>query len=202
MSLYSFLSFKHYRLTRRQKSSTEVCPYELELAWLGCNGHWSHSVCLSEFLPLPSTSLIRREQEKSQVGRNFRHHRKTSEKLWVGWRYATIKWVSQNSECCNRAGHMDALVSQCAREQCFILHCSLLGLPRWLSGKEFACQCRRRRRCGPWVRKTPWRRKWQWTPVFLPGKSHGLRSLRATVHRVEKSRSWLSKHACSLLSVQ
>ena len=34
-------------------------------------------------------------------------------------------------------------------------------------------------RCGfgPWVRKNPWRRKWQPTPVFLPGKSHGQRSL-------------------------
>ena len=32
------------------------------------------------------------------------------------------------------------------------------------------------RRCGfhPWV---PWRKKWQPTPVFLPGKSHGQRSL-------------------------
>ena len=28
-----------------------------------------------------------------------------------------------------------------------------------------------------WVGKTPWRRKWQPTPVFLPGKSHGQRSL-------------------------
>jgi len=27
------------------------------------------------------------------------------------------------------------------------------------------------------VRKIPWRRKWQPTPVFLPGKSHGQRSL-------------------------
>ena len=27
------------------------------------------------------------------------------------------------------------------------------------------------------VRKIPWRRKWQPTPVFLPGESHGLRSL-------------------------
>ena len=46
----------------------------------------------------------------------------------------------------------------------------------WFSGKEFACQCRR---CGfnPWVRKIPWRRKWQPTPVLLPGKSHGWRSL-------------------------
>ena len=28
-----------------------------------------------------------------------------------------------------------------------------------------------------WVRKTPWRRKWQPAPVFLPGESHGQRSL-------------------------
>ena len=35
----------------------------------------------------------------------------------------------------------------------------------------------KRHRFDPWVRKTPWRRKWQPTPVFLPGKSHGQRSL-------------------------
>ena len=29
----------------------------------------------------------------------------------------------------------------------------------------------------PWVRKIPWRRKWQPTPVFLPGESHGQRGL-------------------------
>ena len=29
----------------------------------------------------------------------------------------------------------------------------------------------------PWVRKIPWRRKWQPTPVFLPGEYHGQRSL-------------------------
>ena len=28
-----------------------------------------------------------------------------------------------------------------------------------------------------WVRKIPWRRKWQPTPVFLPGESQGRRSL-------------------------
>ena len=35
------------------------------------------------------------------------------------------------------------------------------------------------RTCGfdPWVGKTPWRRKWQPTPVLLPGKSHRQRSL-------------------------
>ena len=29
----------------------------------------------------------------------------------------------------------------------------------------------------PWVGKIPWRRKWQPTPVLLPGKSHGWRSV-------------------------
>ena len=29
----------------------------------------------------------------------------------------------------------------------------------------------------PWVRKMPWRKKWQHTPVSLPGKFHGQRSL-------------------------
>ena len=33
----------------------------------------------------------------------------------------------------------------------------------------------------PWVRKIPWRRKWQPIPVFLPGKSHGQRSLAASM---------------------
>ena len=49
----------------------------------------------------------------------------------------------------------------------------------WLSGKESACQCRRckRRRFDPWVGKIPQRRKWKSTPVFLPGESHGQRSL-------------------------
>ena len=54
-----------------------------------------------------------------------------------------------------------------------------LGSPGGTSGKEPACQCRRHKRCGfdPWVGKIPWRRTWQPTPVFLPGESHGQRSL-------------------------
>ena len=47
---------------------------------------------------------------------------------------------------------------------------------QWLSGKESACPCKRHG-FDPWVGKIPWRRKWQPTPVFLPRKSHGQRSL-------------------------
>ena len=51
-----------------------------------------------------------------------------------------------------------------------------LQASRWLSGKESACQ-RRKHAFDPWVGKIPWRWKWQPTPVFLPGKFHGYRSL-------------------------
>ena len=54
-----------------------------------------------------------------------------------------------------------------------------LGFPGGARGKQSAYQCRRCKRHGldPWVRKIPWRRKWQPTLVFLPGKSHGQRRL-------------------------
>ena len=42
---------------------------------------------------------------------------------------------------------------------------------------QFQC---RRHGFYPWVRKIPWRRKWHPPPVFLPGDSHGQRSLWAT----------------------
>ena len=59
-------------------------------------------------------------------------------------------------------------------------------LPWWLSGKESICDaghCLQCRRHGfdPWVRKIPWKTKWQPTPVFFPGKSH----------RHHKSQTWL-----------
>ena len=48
-------------------------------------------------------------------------------------------------------------------------------LPRWLSGKESACQSRRLKKCrfNPWVRKIPWSRKLQPTRILLPEKFHG-----------------------------
>ena len=68
--------------------------------------------------------------------------------------------------------------------------CPVTGLPRWLRGRESSRQCRRHRfESG----RSPWRRKWQPTPVFLPGKSHGQRSLRATVHGVTQSQTQLKQ---------
>ena len=59
-----------------------------------------------------------------------------------------------------------------------------MGFPGGASGKEPTCQCRRHKRRGfdPWVKKIPWRRSRQLTPVFLPGEAWW-----ATVNRVPQS---------------
>ena len=46
----------------------------------------------------------------------------------------------------------------------------------WVGCHPTILQCRR---CGfhLWVGKIPWRKKWQSTPIFLPGKFHGQGSL-------------------------
>ena len=52
-------------------------------------------------------------------------------------------------------------------------------------------------RLDAWVRKIPWRRKWQPTPASLPGKSYGQRSLQATIHKGRQESGPKTKHACS-----
>ena len=51
-----------------------------------------------------------------------------------------------------------------------------MGFPGWLRQQRICLQCRRPV-FNPWIRKIPWRREWQPTPVFLPGESRGQRSL-------------------------
>ena len=58
----------------------------------------------------------------------------------------------------------------------YFLFFSLLFL-YWASLMAMNLLAIQRPRFNPWVRKIPWRRKWQPTPVFLPGESHGQRSL-------------------------
>ena len=47
----------------------------------------------------------------------------------------------------------------------------------WQLRQQSICLQRGRPRFDPWVGKIRWRRHWQPTPVFMPGKSHGQRSL-------------------------
>ena len=56
-----------------------------------------------------------------------------------------------------------------------------MGLPRWLS-----LQCKRHRVQDPWVRKIPWRRKWQSLPVSCLENPMDKEAWRATIHGVTK----------------
>ena len=119
--------------------------------------------------------------EKNRVG--TRNLSLGSEKCW---------WCSEESWC-----HTVLLHWQGNRQKsknpvnCFLKEIDNLkntgegeGLPRCLSGKESACQCRRHSRHGldPWMRKNRCRRKQQATSVFLPespvhGNPSGLRPM-------------------------
>jgi len=46
-------------------------------------------------------------------------------------------------------------------------------------------------RFSPWVGKILWRRKWQPTPVFLPGKSHGQGTWWPAIHSIAKESNML-----------
>ena len=77
---------------------------------------------------------------------------------------------------------------------------NLYNFPRWCSGTESTCQCRRHKSCRfhPWVGKIPWRRKWQSTPVFLPGEVHEQRSL-VGYSSWSRKESDMTEHGCTHL---
>ena len=60
-----------------------------------------------------------------------------------------------------------------------ILGINYMDFPGGARGKEPACHFKKHKRCrfNPWVGKIPWRRAWPPAPGFLPGESHGQRSL-------------------------
>ena len=103
--------------------------------------------------------------------------------------FAAVSRVDQDSPHrhmwpnCGRQGLRDLASKELVSLLCLspfgLLYQNTSGLPWWLSGKEPSCQFRSYRRCrfDPWVGKSLWRRKWQPTPVFLPGESHEQGSL-------------------------
>ena len=69
-------------------------------------------------------------------------------------------------------------------------------LPWWIRWWRICLQCRRPR-FSPWIRMIPWRGKWQPTPVILPGKLHGQRSLEGYSpwgHKESDRTGWFSLH--------
>ena len=74
------------------------------------------------------------------------------------------------------------------------------GFPGGPSGKEPKYHCRRHKRWGfdPWVRKIPWRRAWQPSPVFLPGEYNRQWSLVGySLQVVELAMTEVTQHTCT-----
>ena len=86
----------------------------------------------------------------------------------INWPETSFHWTSILLNLCSVLG------ARCQTDHSY-LPCDT-ETPRWLDGKESACQCGDSGLI-PGLERFPWRRKWQPTPVFLPGESHGERSL-------------------------
>ena len=84
---------------------------------------------------------------------------------------------------------------KCLKRSCGVVLLSAMDFPGGSDGKESAYNAGDPG-FNPWVGKISWRRKWQPTPVFLSGKSHGRRSLvgYSPWGRKESDTEWL--HLC------
>ena len=111
--------------------------------------------------------------------------------------YDAIMWTSsQHGDL--RAVRLLTLLLRAPRVSPLVTGRSLKDFPGGTSGKESACQCKglKRHRFDIWVRKIPWSRKWQPTPVSWLENPMGRGTQWATVHGVAESNTseWLNTH--------
>ena len=114
-------------------------------------------------------------------------------------RYSSVlgpRLCQQDTESVWAAGLANLVLSKVGIWPNIIIHLDFLG------GSDGKASVYNVRDLGsiPWVGKIPWRRKWQPTPVLLPWKSHGQRSLvQATIHGVAKSQARLSNFTFTII---
>ena len=99
-------------------------------------------------------------------------------------------------------GILDQINRLCTQRNLYLYYL-YLGIPDGLVCKESAYQSRRHKGHGfdPWVRKIPWRRAWQTTPIFLPIVSHGQKSLVGHSPWFQKVRDYWSDLTCVCVCV-
>ena len=111
---------------------------------------------------------------------------KGTNEIHLGEKRGNVNIFSRRKKRCNISQKEEKVLLSTILTVCPIMPKGMLsfiykerGFPRGASGKEPASHCRRHNRWGfdPWVRTIPWKRTWQPTPVFLPGKSYGQKSL-------------------------
>ena len=130
------------------------------------------------------------------AGKAWRWEEKGTTRRWDGWMASPTQWtwVWVNSREAWSAAVYGVTKSRTWLSGWIELNWThiIIGLPWSFSGKKSTCQCRRHG-FKPWVRKIPWRRKWQPTPVFLARESHGKISLVGySPWGHKKSQTWLN----------
>ena len=92
------------------------------------------------------------------------------------WSFSTSSSNKYSGLISFRINWFDLLAVQGTLKSLLQNHCLKASIPSGSDSKKICLQCRRPS-FSPWVREIPWRKEWQATPVFLPGQSHGQRSL-------------------------
>ena len=145
-------------------------------------------------LPMPFTHLA-----------HHLHRKRLDEEVAVGWEDPVLLLTSPYSPALLRwAAHpLFNITLPLTLIILFWTHiCVPGGFPGGTSVKKPNCQCRKPQRA--WVRKIPWRRAWQPTPVFLPGESHGQRSLEGYSpwgrKESDTTEATYSTHSCCVLT--
>ena len=148
---------------------------------------WDHTLALSlnsEPSQLPATCELLGEVPCSKELRETSCQQPT--RYWI----LMTTWMSlkMNSPVEPSRKTTDAVQMDCNLLRDFVALAFRLTVPGFLIHRDslvaqtvICLQCRRSG-FNPWVGKIPWRRKWQPTPVFLPGKSHGQRNLLGYSH--------------------
>ena len=136
--------------------------------------------------------LVREEIIRNGKGRTLRTLTPPVIKTQVNSQHSSYKH-------CINGNILLADSTQTIRQGFLTLPCTSEGLPRWHSGKETSCQCRRPG-FDPWVGKIPWRRARLPTQCSCLENPMDRAACWATVHSVAKTHTWLSTRAHTLES--
>ena len=157
--------------TKLRALSPTVGKYTLQ-----CNWQFSHPTGCSYFILTHLSNWYVLMPSKTISG----CCRRGSGCHWGSPTTPDTSWVQEEQSCDTRRGsnflQRTELPEVSGTWGCVASNDHIIWLPWWISGKESTCQYRRWR-FAAWVGKIPLRRKWQPTPEFLPGESHGQRSL-------------------------
>ena len=144
----------------------------------------------SILLPLPPRLILSAETHTPQALKLKQH----TQAFHIDVLITPYLFINRNSYCLTHSSHTLHLHT-------LVCSHSHIGLPWWLRQSRICLQCRRPR-FNSWVRKVPWRRKWQPTPVFLPREFHGHPWRRAwqptPVFLPGESQGWGSLVGCRL----